>query len=151
MPNPLWSKAAPLPPSPPPKRMLNPHFAAEIAGKLGYCKGVPVLVLVEGKWCTGKVEHISTALCPGALQVRYDVGENHNTVLICPWNFPTMLRPFQQEPPNGERSRVTLEADESDHLEKQPRRSVRTRGSRKSKSPPEVRQQRCNPPNCCVQ
>jgi serine/threonine protein kinase len=166
MPCKLWSCAGQTPDAPPPKRMVTPMAAAEIAGRLGYAKGSDVVVHAEGQWHNGRVEHISTTACPGALQVRYEADEVLKTTLVCPWQFTTSLRPRQHQPPTGEQSRVTLDDAEggrsaSVRLGKNGRRSitpsVRTRGLR-DKTPrgdrtpvPVVRNKRCLKENCHMQ
>lgn len=151
MPCQLWSRVSKVP-GPPAKRMVSPADAAEIAGKLGYAKGSPVLVVVDKQWHKGKVEHISTALCPGALQVRYKSDKGEKSTLVCPWQFATMLRPGLREPLSIERSRITDAGESTDadgpvaKLERNAANSMR-----KSKAPPEVRETRCQPATCCVQ
>jgi serine/threonine protein kinase len=107
MPCKLWQVRTKMPPAPPMKRMVSPVFAAEIAGRLGYAKGTSVFVQVDGQMREGKVEHISTTLCPGAAQVRYKSDQGEKTTLVCPWEFATTLRPSMREPLSCERSKIT--------------------------------------------
>lgn len=94
--HPMWDVPTRCPEGPPPVKAVKPEDAAEIAGRGGYAVGVPVQVLVEGSWHKGKVKRVSTTLCPGAVQVHYtEEGTNgsETAVLICPWQFPELLRP----------------------------------------------------------
>lgn len=167
MPCKLWSLATQTPDAPPPKRMVTPWAAAEIAGRQGYAKGSDVVVHAEGQWHNGRVEHISTTACPGALQVVYQVDKVQKTTLVCPWQFTADLRPRQQEPPSGEQSRVTLDEGARSTSVKPARTaslkqlmgcksskrdtSVRTRGTRDRTPVPAVRMKKCHPPKCPTQ
>jgi len=153
MPCKLWlAGTTGLPQGPPSKRMVTPAGAAEIAGRLGYAKGVPVLVKVDGEMRGGVVEHISTTLCPGAAQVRYQADEGEKTVLVCPWQFTAMLRPALREALSVERSRITNagEGEESGGASStRASAQVKRRGTRQKSM--EVRNSRCQTPGCCVQ
>jgi len=127
----LWSVPTKMPQGPPVKRMVSPTDAAEIAGRLGYAKGASVHVQVGGQMREGKVEHISTTLCPGAAQVRYKAPEGEKTMLVCPWEFATTLRPCLQEAPGAERSEITCQGDDAGEATA---RTARTRGLRSSSS-----------------
>merc|ERR1712100_533566 len=80
------------------------------AGRFGIAVGCAVLVNSGGKWQKGVVEHISTTACPGAAQIRVD----GKVVLVCPWQFPQLLRPdtaptpAQQLPTSSMRSDITV-------------------------------------------
>lgn len=93
MPHPLWNVLTQVPCMPPPLKVVNQSDAAEIAGRGGYAAGVAVHILVDGVWHKGRVEHISTTLCPGAAQVHFENGGALQAALICPWQFPERLRP----------------------------------------------------------
>lgn len=141
MPCKLWSAETKRPTKAPAQRMVSPVDAAEIAGRLGYTKGQPVMIFAEGEVRKGKVEHISTALCPGAAQVRYKIKGEEKTTLICPWQFADVLRPALREPLSGERSIITKAGDDSEAVvAKATRRPV-----------PEVQKSRCRPATCSVQ
>jgi len=95
MPQLLWQIPTAEPEGPPPVKAISPKDAAEIAGKGGYGAGVRVQVKVDGGWHVGIVRHISTTLCPGAVQVHFRAGggPEERAVLICPWQFQELLRP----------------------------------------------------------
>merc|ERR1719183_1722293 len=111
MPCKLWSETPKMPSGPPAPRMISPADAADIAGRLGYTKGSNVLVYVGGAWKEGKVDHISTALCPGAAQVRFQGQEGEQLILIAPGQFSEFLRPAIQVPLSVERSVITMAGD----------------------------------------
>merc|ERR1712136_276578 len=54
-------------------------------------------VLVESAWITGRIERISSTMCPGAAQVHYVDDGREKAILVCPWEFPTTLRPVPHE------------------------------------------------------
>jgi predicted Ser/Thr protein kinase len=144
MPCKLWSVQTKMPAAPPAKRMVSPESAAEIAGRLGYAKGSPVLVYVDGQMHEGTVEHISTALCPGAAEVRYKVDRGEKTTLIPPWQFAARLRPAMREPLGMDRSRITWSGEDD--------RVVQSKSRRSTKLVPEANgKPRCTPAGCCVQ
>eukprot|EP00931_Biecheleriopsis_adriatica_P119884 TRINITY_DN9505_c0_g1_i1.p1 TRINITY_DN9505_c0_g1~~TRINITY_DN9505_c0_g1_i1.p1 ORF type:complete len:821 (+),score=163.26 TRINITY_DN9505_c0_g1_i1:238-2463(+) len=93
LPHHLWQIETQLPQQPPPRKALTAKDAIEIAGRGGYGKGSQVLVLVDNAWHRGKVKHVSTGLCPGAVQVHFHQSGQEQAVLVCPWQFADMLRP----------------------------------------------------------
>mmetsp|Transcript_101248 Transcript_101248/g.179879 ORF Transcript_101248/g.179879 Transcript_101248/m.179879 type:complete len:699 (+) Transcript_101248:35-2131(+) len=90
--HPLWKEQTRIG-QPPPIKALSAQDAAEIAGRGGYGVGVRVLVKWQGQSLVGEVKHVSTSLCPGAVQVHFMLKGEEQALLICPWQFPEMLRP----------------------------------------------------------
>jgi hypothetical protein len=155
LPSTLWSMSTKLPGAPPSRRTVKPVDAAEIAGRLGYTKGSRVLVFAEGQKREGVVEHISTTLCPGGVQVRYKSDDGDKMVLIPPWQFAELLRPALQEPLSVERSIITMDGQDD---KRRPERKgtdkqkmQRAKSSEKRKFAPEARESKCQPAGCCVQ
>eukprot|EP00930_Biecheleria_cincta_P085365 TRINITY_DN74760_c0_g1_i1.p1 TRINITY_DN74760_c0_g1~~TRINITY_DN74760_c0_g1_i1.p1 ORF type:complete len:651 (+),score=136.12 TRINITY_DN74760_c0_g1_i1:207-1955(+) len=93
LPHPLWQETTSMPQGPPPPKALTARDAAEIAGRRGYGVGVGVLVYVDNVWHRGEVKHVSTSVCPGAVQVHFVLAGQEQAVLVCPWQFADMLRP----------------------------------------------------------
>jgi len=148
MPCKLWSIPTKLPAGPPPRRMVLPAAAADIAGQNGYAKGAAVLVYVDEKWREGIVEHVSTTLCPGAVQVRYKAADGEKPILICPWKFAALLRPKLLMRVASKQSAVTNSGEGQAAL----RSSSKTASSKPSrKSPTSVTMKRCRPPGCSIQ
>lgn len=96
MAHPLWDAPKKMASGPPRVKSLAPEAAADIAGKGGYATGMRVQVFNEGEWATGTVERISGTLCPGAAQVHFVQGGLEKAVLVCPWQFPEVLRPLPE-------------------------------------------------------
>lgn len=97
MPHPLWDAPMKMPKGPPLVKTISPESAADIAGRGGYAVGMMVQVLVESAWITGRIERISSTMCPGAAQVHYVDDGREKAILVCPWEFPTTLRPVPHE------------------------------------------------------
>jgi len=91
--HPLWKQPTRMATGPPPLKALSAQDAAEIAGRGGYGVGVRVTVKWQGRSYIGEVKHVSTSLCPGAVQVHFMLNGEEQAILICPWQFPEMLRP----------------------------------------------------------
>jgi len=111
----LWNEPTKAPDGPPPPKGISPEAAAQIAGARGYAVGVPVeMKLAEGHWVPGTVEHISSGLCPGAAQVRYQAPNGtEGSALVCPWQFKEILRPApQSRKSEGSPSKRIPEEDE---------------------------------------
>jgi serine/threonine protein kinase len=104
MPCQLWQLPTKVPSGRPPQGAgLSPENAADLAGRFGIAVGSPVLVNAAGAWKKGVVEHISTSACPGAAQVRVD----RTAMLVCPWQFQTLLRPDTEPSPGQQPNPLT--------------------------------------------
>eukprot|EP00747_Dinoflagellata_sp_TGD_P053478 gnl/TRDRNA2_/TRDRNA2_148477_c0_seq1.p1 gnl/TRDRNA2_/TRDRNA2_148477_c0~~gnl/TRDRNA2_/TRDRNA2_148477_c0_seq1.p1 ORF type:complete len:251 (-),score=29.32 gnl/TRDRNA2_/TRDRNA2_148477_c0_seq1:73-786(-) len=57
-----------------------------------------VQICVDEAWCPGRIEHISTTMCPGAVQVHYVRDGATQAKLLCPWHFAECLRPVPAQP-----------------------------------------------------
>jgi hypothetical protein len=155
MPCALWSMSTKFPMAPPSQRTVKPADVAEIAGRLGYTKGSPVLVFVEGQRREGFVEHVSTTLCPGGVQVRFKGDDGDQKILVPPWHFAELLRPSLPEALSLERSIITMATEEdrpkSDKKASAKQKMQRSRSNEKKRFAPEARaESKCKPGGCCV-
>ncbi|CAK9046008.1 unnamed protein product [Durusdinium trenchii] len=150
LPNVLWQERPKLPSGPPQQKMLSPEMAADIAGRRGYGVGVRVLVLVNGQWLHGKVERVSSTVCPGAVQVHFKCDGEEQATLICPWQFQEMLRPAPAAVvPDGRIGTMVFpEADESGKSRKKEAASGSpSKRSGGLKEAP-LAKMKCQPTNC---
>jgi len=150
MPCKLLSVTPKMPSGPPAPRVISPVDAADIAGRLGYTKGSNVMVRVADVWKEGEVDHISTALCPGAAQVRFQGEECEQLILIAPGQFAEFLRPAMQVPLSVERSVITMHGDIAAKGTVE-RRNRKSRTARTPRPVPEAAKSKCQPAGCCVQ
>jgi len=110
-------------------------------------------VYAEGKKRDGFVEHVSTTLCPGGVQVRFKGdAEKDGQILVPPWRFADLLRPALQEPLGIDRSIITMD---DQHGKQEPESekltTQRASSSRKKRFAPQVTKSQCKPSGCCVQ
>jgi serine/threonine protein kinase len=144
MPCKLWSVSPKMPAGPPAQKMISPMEAADIAGRLGYAKGSPVLVRAEGQWREGVVDHISTMLCPGAAQVRFQGEQGATLILVPPAQFTELLRPALKVPNSLERSVITMAGDLRPEEQKEQKPTEK-------RKPAPTASTRCKNAGCCVQ
>lgn len=147
LPHVLWQEKTKLPKGAPTQKMLGSELAREIAGRGGYAIGCRVRVLVDGGWHPGEVKHISTSMCPGAVQVHFRRGgdaKGEEAILVCPWQFQQLLRPDPGAVTKEERM-GTLIFPEQAPPKTSPSKGSRTPASTPARKEVPVAKQKCQP------
>lgn len=142
----LWDVPTSLATAPPLQKAVDAATAEEIAARLGYVRGSTVQVFQNGAWHKGWVVHISSTACPGAVQVAYCTkGKATDAqILICPWQFQELLRPWVGEDATAFAQRLSAKSQEA------AARMQLAKGAH-HKEVPTVAGAACNTGQCAVQ
>ncbi|CAE7825899.1 gpx1 [Symbiodinium necroappetens] len=152
LPHVLWQEKTKLPKGAPSQKMLGSELAREIAGRGGYAVGCRVRVFVDGGWHPGEVKHISTSMCPGAVQVHFRRGgdaKGEEAILVCPWQFQQLLRPDPGAITKDERMGTLIFPEQAPPPKTSPSKGSRTPASTPARKEAQV-DFTCVGLSCCV-
>lgn len=148
LPHVLWQEKTKLPKGAPSQKMLGSELAREIAGRGGYAVGCRVRVFVDGGWHPGEVKHISTSMCPGAVQVHFRRGgdaKGEEAILVCTWQFQQLLRPDPGAITKDERMGTLIFPEQAPPPKTSPSKGSRTPASTPARKEVPVAKQKCQP------